>query len=32
MDLTYTPGQERLRQQLRAYFTGLMTPDVRARR
>jgi alkylation response protein AidB-like acyl-CoA dehydrogenase len=30
MDLTYTPGQERLRQQLRAYFTGLMTPDVRA--
>ncbi|HEY7361675.1 MAG TPA: acyl-CoA dehydrogenase family protein [Streptosporangiaceae bacterium] len=30
MDLTYTPEQERLRQQLRAYFTGLMTPDVRA--
>ena len=30
MDLTYTPEQERLRQELRAYFTGLMTPDVRA--
>jgi len=30
MDLTYTPEQERLRQQLRAYFTGLMTTDVRA--
>src|SRR5215467_5555511 len=30
MDLTYTPEQERLRQQLRAYFAGLMTPDVRA--
>jgi 3-oxocholest-4-en-26-oyl-CoA dehydrogenase alpha subunit len=30
MDLTYTPEQERLREQLRAYFTGLMTPDVRA--
>ena len=30
MDLAYTPEQERLRQQLRAYFTGLMTPDVRA--
>ncbi len=30
MDLTYTPEQERLRQQLRAYFTGLMTPDVQA--
>ena len=30
MDLTYTPEQERLRQQLRAYFTGLMTADVRA--
>src|SRR6478735_5943482 len=30
MDLTYTPEQERLRQQLRAYFTGLMTVDVRA--
>ena len=30
MDLTYTPEQERLRQQLRAYFTGLMTPDARA--
>ena len=30
MDLTYTPEQERLRQRLRAYFTGLMTADVRA--
>ena len=30
MDLTYTPEQERLRQELRAYFAGLMTPDVRA--
>jgi 3-oxocholest-4-en-26-oyl-CoA dehydrogenase alpha subunit len=30
MDLAYTPEQERLRQQLRGYFTGLMTPDVRA--
>ena len=30
MDLAYTPEQERLRQQLRAYFTGLMTPEVRA--
>jgi len=30
MDLTYTPEQEHLRQQLRAYFTGLMTPDARA--
>jgi alkylation response protein AidB-like acyl-CoA dehydrogenase len=30
MHLTYTPEQERLRQQLRAYFAGLMTPDVRA--
>src|SRR6516225_2852986 len=30
MDLTYTPEQERLRQQLRDYFAGLMTPDVRA--
>ena len=29
MHLTYTPGQERLRQQLRAYFAGLMTPEVR---
>ncbi|HUZ36139.1 MAG TPA: acyl-CoA dehydrogenase family protein, partial [Streptosporangiaceae bacterium] len=29
MHLTYTPEQERLRQELRAYFAGLMTPDVR---
>jgi 3-oxocholest-4-en-26-oyl-CoA dehydrogenase alpha subunit len=29
MHLTYTPGQERLRQQLRAYFAGLMTLEVR---
>jgi len=29
MHLTYTPGQGRLRQQLRAYFAGLMTPEVR---
>jgi 3-oxocholest-4-en-26-oyl-CoA dehydrogenase alpha subunit len=29
MDLTYTPEQERLRAELRAYFAGLMTPDVR---
>jgi len=30
MDLAYTPGQERLRQQLREYFADLMTPEVRA--
>ena len=30
MHLTYTPGQEQLRQQLRTYFAGLMTPDLRA--
>jgi 3-oxocholest-4-en-26-oyl-CoA dehydrogenase alpha subunit len=29
MDLSYTPEQDRLRQELRAYFAGLMTPDVR---
>ncbi len=29
MDLDYTPGQEQLRQQLRGYFAGLMTPEVR---
>ena len=29
MHLTYTPEQDRLRQQLRAYFAGLMTPEVR---
>jgi alkylation response protein AidB-like acyl-CoA dehydrogenase len=30
MDLSYTPAQDRLRQQLRAYFAGLMTPEIRA--
>ena len=30
MHLTYTPEQDWLRQQLRAYFAGLMTPEVRA--
>jgi 3-oxocholest-4-en-26-oyl-CoA dehydrogenase alpha subunit len=30
MHLAYTPEQERLRQQLRAYFAGLMTPGFRA--
>jgi alkylation response protein AidB-like acyl-CoA dehydrogenase len=30
MDLTYTPEQERLRQELRAYFARLMTPERRA--
>ena len=29
MDLSYTPEQERLRQELRGYFAALMTPDVR---
>ncbi len=29
MHLTYTPEQERLRQRLRAYFAGLMTPQLR---
>jgi 3-oxocholest-4-en-26-oyl-CoA dehydrogenase alpha subunit len=29
MDLTYTPGQERLRGELRAYFARLMTPERR---
>jgi alkylation response protein AidB-like acyl-CoA dehydrogenase len=29
MHLAYTPEQERLRQELRAYFAGLMTPEVR---
>ena len=29
MHLTYTPEQERLRQRLRAYFAGLVTPEVR---
>jgi 3-oxocholest-4-en-26-oyl-CoA dehydrogenase alpha subunit len=30
MQLRYTPEQERLSQELRAYFAGLMTGDVRA--
>jgi 3-oxocholest-4-en-26-oyl-CoA dehydrogenase alpha subunit len=30
MDLTYTPEQDRLRQELRAYFARLMTPERRA--
>jgi len=30
MHLAYTPEQERLRQELQAYFAGLMTPEVRA--
>src|SRR3989442_15053545 len=30
MDLTYTPEQERLRDELRAYFATLMTPERRA--
>jgi 3-oxocholest-4-en-26-oyl-CoA dehydrogenase alpha subunit len=30
MHLTYTPEQERLSRELRAYFAGLMTADVRA--
>ena len=30
MDLSYTPEQEKLRQELRGYFAALMTPDVRA--
>jgi 3-oxocholest-4-en-26-oyl-CoA dehydrogenase alpha subunit len=29
MHLAYTPEQERLREQLREYFAGLMTPEVR---
>jgi 3-oxocholest-4-en-26-oyl-CoA dehydrogenase alpha subunit len=29
MDLSYTPGQERLRRELRDYFARLMTADVR---
>src|SRR5689334_13032204 len=29
MDLTYTPEQERLRAELRAYFARLMTPERR---
>ena len=30
MDLSYTPDQERLRQELREYFAALMTPERRA--
>ena len=30
MDLTYTPEQQRLRQELRGYFARLMTPERRA--
>jgi alkylation response protein AidB-like acyl-CoA dehydrogenase len=30
MHLIYTPEQERLRHELQAYFSGLMTPDLRA--
>jgi alkylation response protein AidB-like acyl-CoA dehydrogenase len=30
MHVAYTPGQERLRQELRAYFAALMTPEIRA--
>jgi 3-oxocholest-4-en-26-oyl-CoA dehydrogenase alpha subunit len=30
MQISYTPEQERLRQQLREYFAGLMTPELRA--
>ena len=29
MHLAYTPEQERLRQELREYFAGLMTPELR---
>jgi 3-oxocholest-4-en-26-oyl-CoA dehydrogenase alpha subunit len=30
MHIAYTPEQERLREELRAYFAELMTPEVRA--
>jgi alkylation response protein AidB-like acyl-CoA dehydrogenase len=30
MHISFTPEQEQLRQQLRGYFAGLMTPEVRA--
>jgi alkylation response protein AidB-like acyl-CoA dehydrogenase len=30
MHVAYTPGQERLRQELRGYFAALMTPEIRA--
>jgi hypothetical protein len=29
MDLGFTPEQDRLREELREYFAGLMTPEVR---
>ncbi len=29
MHLAYTPEQEHLRQELRSYFAGLMTPEIR---
>src|SRR5260370_17771520 len=29
MHLAYTPGQEQLRHELRGYFAGLMTPELR---
>ncbi len=31
MQISYTPEQEQLRRQLREYFAGLMTPDLRER-
>ncbi len=31
MQISYTPEQEQLRAELREYFAGLMTPDLRAR-
>src|SRR2546429_7562976 len=30
MRIAYTPEQERLRQELRTYLAGLMTPEMRA--
>ena len=30
MHLAYTPEQEQLRRELRAYFADLMTPELRA--
>jgi alkylation response protein AidB-like acyl-CoA dehydrogenase len=29
MQIAYTPEQDRLRQELRTYFAGLMTPEIR---
>ncbi len=29
MQIAYTPEQDRLRQELRGYFAGLMTPEIR---